>query len=58
MQRKMQLIRDISNDLKCKKRRIEQVFLGPKLGYDKYISNSLDGFLIRYCITKTKGGRF
>ena len=24
----------ISNDLKCKKRRIELVFLGPKLGYN------------------------
>jgi hypothetical protein len=34
MQRKMQLIRDISNDLKYKKRRIELVFLGPKLGYN------------------------
>jgi hypothetical protein len=28
------LIRDSSNDLKCKKRRIELVFLGPKLGYN------------------------
>jgi hypothetical protein len=28
------LIRDSSNDLKCKKRRIELVLLGPKLGYD------------------------
>jgi hypothetical protein len=30
----MQLIRDTSNDLRCKKRRIELVFLGPKLGYN------------------------
>jgi hypothetical protein len=28
------LIRDSSNGLKCEKRRIEQVFLGPKLGYN------------------------
>jgi hypothetical protein len=34
MQRRMQLIRVSSNDLKYKKRRIELVFLGPKLGYD------------------------
>jgi hypothetical protein len=34
MQRKMQLIKDSSNDLKCKIRRIELVFLGPKLGYN------------------------
>jgi F-box and leucine-rich repeat protein 2/20 len=40
------LIRDISNDLKCKERRIEQVFLGPKLGYNNptFPSNGLRAF--------------
>jgi hypothetical protein len=30
--------KNILDDLKCKKRRIELVFLGPKLGYNRAIS--------------------
>jgi len=36
----MQLIRDISNGLKCKIRWIELVFLGPKLGYNNHSHRS------------------
>jgi hypothetical protein len=51
----MQLIRDSSHSLKCKRRRIELVFLGPKLGYDIIYQNidsrhGMDVLIITFCI--------
>jgi hypothetical protein len=39
--------KNILDDLKCKKRRIELVFLGPKLGYNNY-PYFLQWFIICY----------